>query len=128
MSRDAMRCTTCGATLSLEELRGINCPYCKTAFPHHAQAVQHAALVNQIMKDQFVQANPWMGGMGGMGGAPPQIPQQYGAPPPYTQVPFPAMAVERAVKRSMIGVAVGLGVTLLLVMMGVGFAVFMMFH
>src|SRR5262245_25225447 len=100
MTRDAMRCGTCGATLSLEELRGTNCPYCKTAFPHHAQAVQHAALVNQIMKEQFVQANPWLGGS-----PPPQVPYQYGAPPP--NVAYPVLAVERAVKRSMIGIFVG---------------------
>jgi len=123
MTRDAMRCTTCGANLSLEELRGTTCPYCKTAFPHHAQAVQHAALVNQIMADQFKQGMQYWPGAGG---SPPQIQGQYGAPPPYVQNPYP-MVVEQAVKRSMVSLFVGLGITIVLLILGFGFAIFMLF-
>jgi hypothetical protein len=73
-SGDLYRCSTCGASLSLEQLRGTNCPFCNTVFPHHGAAVQHAALVNQVMANQFHQA--------GYGGPPPQINPQYGGQPP----------------------------------------------
>ena len=72
-------CPTCGASLSLEQLRGTDCPFCHTVFPHHGAAVQHAALVNQVMAQQF-QAQ-------GYGGPPPQINAQYGAPPPQAYNP-----------------------------------------
>ena len=42
-------CHNCGANLSLDQLRGTDCPYCRSAFPHHARAVEQAALVNQVL-------------------------------------------------------------------------------
>ncbi|MGZ3424139.1 MAG: hypothetical protein ACXWUG_13370 [Polyangiales bacterium] len=76
-SGDLYRCPTCGASLSLEQLRGTDCPFCKTVFPHHGRANEQAALVNQIMSQQMAQQNPY-----GYGAPPPQISSQYGAPPP----------------------------------------------
>lgn len=73
-------CSTCGASLSLEQLRGTDCPFCHTVFPHHGQAVQHAALVNQIMAQQFHAQ--------GYGGPPPQVQPGYGAPPPQPFNPY----------------------------------------
>jgi hypothetical protein len=49
MSSPLYSCPNCGANLSLDQLRGTDCPYCRSAFPHHARAVEHAALVNQVM-------------------------------------------------------------------------------
>lgn len=75
-SGDLYRCPTCGASLSLEQLRGTDCPFCKTVFPHHGRANEQAALVNQIMAQQMGQANQYYGA------PPPQISSAYGAPPP----------------------------------------------
>lgn len=49
MTSPLYTCPHCGANLSLDQLRGTDCPYCRSAFPHHARAVEHAALVNQVM-------------------------------------------------------------------------------
>lgn len=49
MSSPLYTCPHCGANLSLDQLRGTDCPYCRSAFPHHARAVEQAALVNQVM-------------------------------------------------------------------------------
>ena len=59
-----------GRHLTLDDLRGTDCPYCHTALPHHAQAAQHAALVNQMLAQQGVNY---------------QVPYQYGAAPPPAQ-------------------------------------------
>jgi hypothetical protein len=80
------RCANCGASLSLDDLRGTNCRYCGTALAHHARAAEQAALVNQMLNQQF-QAR---------GLAPPVnpiAPYQYGAPPnlPPAQPGFMAM-------------------------------------
>lgn len=49
------RCNHCGANLSLDDMRATNCPYCHTVYPHHAQAAQHALLVNQVLDQQLRQ-------------------------------------------------------------------------
>lgn len=94
MTPELHRCPTCGASLSLEQLRGTNCPFCHTVFPHHARAVEHAALVNQVMAQQYQQA--------GYGGPPPQIQAQYGAPPqqPYNPYGNVGLQIEQSVARS----------------------------
>lgn len=74
MNQELHRCVNCGASLSLDQLRGTNCPFCNTAFPHHARAVEHAALVNQVMAQQFQQVAPYA--------TPPVVGPAYGAPPP----------------------------------------------
>ncbi len=73
------RCSTCGATLSLDDLRGANCRYCGTALPHHARAAEQAALVNQMLNQQLQVRGLAMP-------ATPVVPYQYGAPPnlPYS--------------------------------------------
>jgi len=73
MGGPVQRCNHCGANLSLDDMRGTNCPYCSTVFPHHAQAAQHAVLVNQVLDQQLRQR----------GIAPMGDPQQYGMPPTY---------------------------------------------
>ena len=82
------RCNSCGAGLTLEHMRGTECPYCKVVFPHHAQAVGHAALVNQIMAQQMgSQAQLQQQAIAQVfGSAPPgpgygATPPTYGAPP-----------------------------------------------
>jgi len=115
-------CPTCGATLSLEQLRGTDCPFCKTVFPHHARATEQAALVNQVMANQMAQINPWTG-QPNYPGTPPQVQGQYGVTPPnpYAQNPYGqnpygygvGQHVNQAVRRSMIGVFIGVAVSIL---------------
>jgi hypothetical protein len=68
------RCSHCGANLSLDDLRGTNCRYCGTALPHQARAAEHAALVNQMLNQQF-QAR------GLTPPTNPMVPYQYGTQP-----------------------------------------------
>jgi hypothetical protein len=120
-SGDLYRCPTCGASLSLEQLRGTDCPFCKTVFPHHGRANEQAALVNQIMQQQMAQANPY-----GYGAPPPQVPNAYGANPyqqpnPYAQQNAYAQqaaqqwqgAMQKSMRTTMITFAVvGMGLAL----------------
>ena len=46
-----MQCTGCGKSLSTDELRGENCPYCETALPHRSQAIANAASVKELLRD-----------------------------------------------------------------------------
>jgi len=117
MSEDLYRCPTCGASLSLEQLRGTDCPYCKTVFPHHARAVEQAKVVNQVLAQQVMNANPWMNP-----GQVPQVPMQYGASPPqfpmgnpYANVPA---QIDATVKRSMTLVFVIVGAVFGLMVVG----------
>lgn len=71
MNQPLQTCPQCGANLTLDDLRGTNCPYCRTALPHHARAAEHAALVNQILAQKGVNY---------------QVPYQYGAAPPPVQM------------------------------------------
>ena len=48
-------CNSCGAGLTLEDLRATHCRYCKTVFPHHAQAAQHALVAGQVMNQLMAQ-------------------------------------------------------------------------
>lgn len=132
-------CANCGASLSLEQLRGTNCPFCNKVFAHHSRAVEQAALVNQVMAGQIAQAatyqaqfvNQIIGGqLGQMGqagppGAPPQISIQYGAAPPqafnpYAQLQQQSQDVGKTIRRTLVIVVVlavlvpliGVGVTL----------------
>jgi hypothetical protein len=69
-----VKCEHCGANLALDDMTRPNCPYCGHVLKHHAQAAEHAALVNKIMQQQIGAQYP---------GLPPdKIPQigyQYGA-------------------------------------------------
>jgi hypothetical protein len=144
------QCTTCGATLSLQQLAGTDCPFCHTAFPHHAAAAQQAALVNQVMQQQAAQA-PWGGyapppqpgaqvPFTGYGQSPPQAqnPYGYGQPPPgqnpyaYGQPPaqqnygFGGPQFEQQMVRNAKTTAVVLAISfgLVFVFMAIGFAAF----
>jgi hypothetical protein len=48
-----MNCQHCGANLSLEDMTRHNCPYCKNVLKHHAQAAEHAALVNKVLEQRI---------------------------------------------------------------------------
>jgi hypothetical protein len=131
-SGDLYRCPTCGASLSLEQLRGTDCPFCKTVFPHHARAAEHASLVNQVMAQQIAQANQINAQMWGAPPSPygaPQVPAQYGAPPPQYGAPppygmpphgNPYAQAEQAMKRGMTITFVVIGISVV-VMVGLGF-------
>lgn len=60
MSSGVYTCGGCGAHLSVAQMRGTDCPYCRTAFPHHARAIEHAALVQQVMAQNMAAVTPWM--------------------------------------------------------------------
>lgn len=116
-------CPTCGASLSLEQLRGTNCPFCNTVFPHHGAAVQHAALVNQVMANNFHQA--------GYGGPPPQVNPQYGGQPPQPYNPYGNVnnQIEQSlVKSAKITVFVFVAVFVMLFLVGGGVALFVFLH
>ncbi len=69
-----MQCVHCGANLSLEDMTRPNCPYCRNVLKHHAQAAEHAALVNKILDDRIRAQYPGL-----PPGATPQIGYGYGA-------------------------------------------------
>ncbi len=69
-----MNCQHCGANLSLEDMTRPNCPYCKNVLKHHAQAAEHAALINKMMDDRIRQQYP-----GTPPGVIPQVGYGYGA-------------------------------------------------
>jgi hypothetical protein len=79
-------CNACGAGLTLDDLRATNCKYCKTVFPHHAQAAQHALVAGQMMNQMMAQQaqiqDQWRGAYG-VGPMPPAAPGGMpGGPPP----------------------------------------------
>jgi len=83
--------------LSLDDLRHTDCPYCRTALPHHAQAAGQAALVNQMLAQQGVSY---------------QVPYQYGAaPPPVAN--HVHQSVQAAHKTAATGLAVGIVVAVI---------------
>lgn len=119
-----MKCEHCGANLSLEDLTRPNCPYCRHVLKHHAQAAEHAALVNKIMEQQIGAQYP---------GIPrdqiPQIGYQYGAPmnqsfgqfQQYQMNQAVNQAMNRAKRITMLVLFISVGVTVLLA--GLAFAV-----
>lgn len=130
------RCGNCGAGLTLDQMRRTDCPYCNVVYPHHARAVEQAALVNQIMAQQT-------GGLYGGPQSPPitygvtpgpaQPPYGMGAPPPFGAYdPYGAnvmgnvgVQMERAVTRSLVGIFVAVGVVFALIIAG-GAAAFLL--
>jgi hypothetical protein len=70
-----MNCTHCGANLSLEDMTRPDCPYCKNVLKHHAQAAEHAALLNRMLDDRLRAQYPGL-----PPGATPQVGYGYGAP------------------------------------------------
>ncbi len=53
------QCPHCGRNLSTDDLRGMNCPSCGTALPHHARAAQQVALVNQVLAQHMAAPPPY---------------------------------------------------------------------
>ncbi len=126
MSQNLYTCANCGASLSLEQLRGTDCPYCKKVFPHHGAAVQQAALVNQVMAQNMGGVNPWM--------QQPGVPPAYGAPPAQYGANMPPMQpygygygqqVDRAVRKSIMLFVILGAVILVLTIGGVAVAILM---
>jgi hypothetical protein len=68
MYEAVQKCTSCGAGLTLDDLRSPNCRFCGTVLPHRAQAEQHAQLVgnvmNQMMAQQAQVADQWRSNFG----------------------------------------------------------------
>jgi hypothetical protein len=68
MYKPVQQCTHCGASLTLDDMRGTECPYCRTVYPHHSQAAQHAQVVGQVMNNMMAQQaqiqNQWRGAFG----------------------------------------------------------------
>ncbi|HEY1694375.1 MAG TPA: hypothetical protein VGG39_19535 [Polyangiaceae bacterium] len=79
MYEAVQKCTNCGAGLTLDDLRGSNCKYCGTVFPHKAQAAQHADMAAQVMNKMMAQQAQIQDQWRGAFGAPPLYPP--GAPP-----------------------------------------------
>ena len=116
-----MNCMHCGANLTLQDMTKPNCPFCKNVLKHHAQAAEHAVLVNKIMADQFQARYPGM-----PPGQVPQIGHQFGAPldPSFQQ--FQQYQVNQAFRRAGWMTAIMVIVPLVL-MLVIGGAVAMMF-
>lgn len=68
MYKAVQNCNNCGADLTLDDMRGTNCPYCKVVYPHHSQAAQHAQMagmmMNQMIGQQAQIQNQWRGAFG----------------------------------------------------------------
>jgi hypothetical protein len=68
MYKTVQNCELCGANLTLDDMRGTECPYCRTVFPHLAQAAQHAHVANQMMGQMMAQQahlqNQWRNAFG----------------------------------------------------------------
>lgn len=122
MSQQAplQRCAHCGANLSLDDLRGTTCRYCGTVLPHHARAAEHAAVVNQVLNQQF-QAR-------GLAPASPVVPYQYGAPPaPHGAMPaVVAHNIDQSVRRSMATILIVVGVIGVVTMIVAGVIVWLL--
>lgn len=118
MSSPLYTCQGCGAQLSLAQLRGTDCPYCRAAFPHHARAVEQAALVQQVMAQSFGLPPAAVGALPVYGQSPP--PMLYGAPVVYGQMaqlhavgPQFQEAMRRTQRAIVIGVVASVALTVL---------------
>ncbi len=99
-------CAGCGAGLTLDHLRGTDCPYCKMVFPHHARAVEQLA--------QAGVAQP----PGGFGAAAPGSP--YGAPGAFPSAPlYGAPPVPHVPDRAMNRVGIVILVMVVFALVGV---------
>ncbi len=141
MYEPVQKCTNCGAGLTLDDLRGSNCKYCGTVFPHKAQAAQHADMamqvMNQVMAQQAQVQDQWRAAYG-FGPTPPgpAMPPPPGAPgSPYASPQALAAVqfahagqiqnqVQKTVSRTITLVVV---VVVLCVLLGVGGAVASLF-
>jgi hypothetical protein len=120
MTSPLYTCQGCGAQLSLAQLRGTDCPYCRAAFPHHARAVEQAAVVQQVMAQGFGLPAGAMGPMPAYGQSPP--PMVYGSSVTYTHVAqlhaMPAQ-VEHAMRRSQRAIVIGVAASIALTFLGI---------
>jgi hypothetical protein len=116
-----MRCPHCGANLSLEDMTRPNCPYCQNVLKHHAQAAEHAALVNQILDQRIRAQYPGL-----PSNAVPQIGYQYGGQLQGLEQ-FQAHQMNQGLRRAgwIMAVAVIVPIVMLLLIgAGVGFYLF----
>jgi hypothetical protein len=107
-----MNCQHCGANLALDDMTRPNCPYCGHVLKHHAQAAEHAVLVNKILQQQIGAQYPGM-----PQNQIPQIGYQYGAPmhPSFGQFQHDqiSQAVHRAKWITIVAIVVPLVIVLL---------------
>jgi hypothetical protein len=47
-----MKCVNCNAGLSADHMRGQDCPFCGTALPHQAQAIEATATIKELLRDE----------------------------------------------------------------------------
>ena len=47
-----MKCPTCSAGLSAEQMLGDNCPFCGVALPHAAEAIKETAELRELLRDR----------------------------------------------------------------------------
>ena len=84
MYKPVQSCTNCGANLTLDDMRGDECPYCRTVYPHKSVAAQHQQVIHQQMNHLVAQQhqvqNQWRGAFGVGPQPPPGAPPGYGAP------------------------------------------------
>lgn len=118
-----MNCVHCGANLSLDDMTRPNCPYCKNVLKHHAQAAEHAALVNKIMADRIGAQYPGM-----PPGNIPQIGYGFGAPLDPSFQRFQEYQTQQAFRwsRSILILALVLPLVLSLVVGGIVVAMFLL--
>jgi hypothetical protein len=137
------KCSNCGAGLTLDDMRGTQCPYCQVVYPHHAQAAQHAQvaglMMNQMLAQQAQIQNPWRQAYGAppLGGGPPGgPPPNVGAVPPGQVFPYgdPGQLVQaqfqqaqRMGRRIMLTVVISIAAVFVLVILGVGLAIALSF-
>lgn len=80
MYKAVQHCNNCGADLTLDDLRGTSCPYCKVVYPHHSQAQQHIQVMNQMMGQMMNQQAQIQNQYRGAFGLPPAGPPPVGPP------------------------------------------------
>jgi hypothetical protein len=138
MYEPVQKCTHCGAGLSLDDLRLPDCKYCKTVFPHRAQAEQHVQVANQMMGQMMQQQaaiqNQWRGSFGlgpmpgGQVGPPGGAP--FGAPPGAPFDPYGAhkagMAQAHAAGKMITGIVIAVFALVMVLVVGGAVAAFLL--
>jgi len=117
-----MNCQHCGANLTLDDMTRPNCPYCGHVLKHHAQAAEHAVLVNRILEQRIGAQYP---------GIPrdqiPQIGYHHGAPMSPSFGQFQHDQISQAVERAKWITILAVVIPLILGVLVAAFALVMLF-
>jgi hypothetical protein len=120
MYQTVQTCNHCGANLTLDDMRRTDCPYCKTVYPHHSQAAQHAQVVNQVMGQMMGQQaqvqDAWRAQFG-LGPLPPP-PGGYGNPYVHPHQVMQAHMAQAARTSRTIGLVITLSVVGMMLVIG----------